>query len=169
MKLCKWVIILGLAVVITSCGYHFVGGGFINDNIQSISVKVLNNRSSESGVEIVFTNALINQVLQVTDTKVTKAKLSSTILEGDINAINFQTLSRSSTESVVEQRITAVIDLRIIDNNGNILWSVKEFAASNDYSVSADNVTDENNKRTAVNELAVKAAENLVGKMLNTF
>ncbi len=169
MKLFKWTIILGVIFVFASCGYHFEGGGFIDEDIQSISVKVLNNRSSESGIEVVFTNALIKQILQVTDTKVTKADQSTSILEGTVNAITFQTLSRSTTESVVERRITVILDLQIIDNSGNTLWSVKDFSTTEDYTVSADNVTDENNKRIAVNEIATKAAEKLVGKMLNTF
>ncbi len=169
MKLFKWNIILGVVLVFASCGYHFEGGGFINEDIQNISVQVLNNRSSESGIEVVFTNALIKQILQVTDTKVTKVDQSTHVLEGTVNAITFQTLSRSTTESVVERRITAILDLRIIDNSGNTLWSVKDFSTTEEYTVSADNVTDENNKRIAVNEIADKAAEKLVGKMLNTF
>ncbi len=169
MKLIKWSFLFSVALVFVSCGYHFEGGGLINDDIQSVSVSVLKNRSSESGIEVVFTNALIKQILQVTDTKVIKADQSTHVLEGTINAITFQTLSRSTTQSVVERRITAILDLRIIDHNENTLWSVKDFSITEDYTVSAYNVTDENNKRIAVNEIAANAAEKLVGKMLNTF
>jgi len=169
MKKLKWFMFVGLLSLVASCGYQFEGGGYIKDDVMRVSVTVLDNRSSETGAGISFTNALIREIIQKTDTKVVDESHATAVLEGVIKAITFATLSRSTTESVIERRVSAVVDLRLIDTDGQVIWSVKDFSSHEEYSISEDTITDENNKREAVDKIAVRNAEKLISKMLTNF
>jgi len=164
-----FLICLFVSAVFASCGYHFEGGGYINNDVTRVAVKVLENKSSETDAGIIFTNALIREIIQTTDTKVVDEPRATAVFKGKIKAITFATLSRSTTESVVERRISAVIDLKLINRDGEVIWSVKDFTWHEEYKVSEDKITDESNKREAVDKIAARTAEKLVSRMLNNF
>lgn len=162
-------ICLLIALLSVSCGYQFEGGGYVNNDVTRVSVKAFENDSSETGAGITFTNALIREIIQKTDTKVVDDSRAGAVVEGKIKAITFSTLSRSTTESVIERRVSAVVDLKLIDKDGGVIWSVKDFASDEEYSVSEDTIADESNKKEAVDKIATRNAEKMVSRMLTNF
>lgn len=154
---------------VASCGYRFEGGGYIHNNVTRVSMKVMENKTSETIAGIAFTNALIREILQKTDTKVVDESEATAVFEGTIKAITFASLSRSTTESVIERRVSAVVDLKLLNKDGDVIWSVKDFSANEEYTVSKDKITDESNKREAVEKIATRTAEKLISKMLTNF
>ncbi len=172
MKNLKRIIFVYLFVILffVSCGYRFEGGGYLKDDVTHVAVLALENRSSETGAGITFTNALIQEILQKTDSKVVKESRATAVLKGTVKSITFATLSRSSTESVTERKVSATVDLQLINkDDGEVIWSVKDFTSYEEYTVSTDKVTDESNKKEAVDKIAVRNAEKLVGSMLVNF
>ena len=169
MKNLKWILYTCLVVFFTSCGYQFEGGGYINKDVSSVAVRALKNTSSETGAGIAFTNALIQEIIQKTDTKVVEESLASAFLEGTIKGITFTTLSRSTTESVLERRISATVDLKLINREGEVIWSASDFTSYEDYTVSQDNITDEGNKKAAVDKIAIRSAEKLISNLMTNF
>ena len=155
--------------MITACGYQFEGGGYINKDVTRVAVKVLENRSAEIGADVIFTNALIREILQKTDTKVVDEATATAVLEGTIKAITFSSLSRSSVESVVERGVSAVIDLQMVNKEGEIIWSVTDLSSSDHYKTSQNIVTDEGNKGTALDKIATRTAERILSRMLSNF
>ena len=168
MKNFKFFLFVFLLIPV-SCGYQFEGGGYINNDVVLVAVKMLENKTSEPQADIIFTNALIKEIMEKTDTKIVDEPRASTVLKGRINAITFATLSRSTTESVIERRITASVDIKLINQDGQIIWAVKNFTSDEEYKVSEDKITDESNKRAAVEKISIRIAEKLVSKMLNNF
>ena len=168
MKNFKFFLFVFLLIPV-SCGYQFEGGGYINNDVTLVAVKMLENKTSEAQADIIFTNALIKEIMEKTDTKIVDEPRASTVLKGRINAITFATLSRSTTESVIERRITASVDIKLINQDGQIIWAVKNFTSDEEYKVSEDKITDESNKRAAVEKISIRIAEKLVSKMLNNF
>lgn len=169
MKNLKWGMCVFVCAVLASCGYHFEGGGYLKTDITRISVHVLENKSSETGAGMAFTNALISEILLKTDTQVVDAAAASAKIEGTVNSITFATLSRSTTESVLERRVYASVDLKLIDRQGQVVWSVKNFTADEDYTVSGDQVADDSRIKAAVEKIADRMAEKLTSSMLNNF
>jgi len=172
MKNLKGVLSVCLFVVLffVSCGYQFEGGGYLKDDVMRVTVLALENKSSETGAGITFTNALIQEILQKTDTKVVEESRATAVLKGTVKSITFSTLSRSSTESVTERRVLATVDLKLINKDDDeVIWSVKDFKSDEDYTVSSDKVADESNKKEAVDKIAARSAEKLIGKMLINF
>ena len=172
MKNLKWSICICLLVLtfFVSCGYQFEGGGYIKDNVMHIAVQVLENKSSETGAGITFTNALIQEIIQNTDTKVVNESRATAVLEGTISAITFSTAARSSTESVIDRKVSSIVDLKLTNKeDGEVIWSVKNFVTYEDYAVSEDKVNDEVSKKEAVNKIAIRNAEKLISQMLTNF
>lgn len=170
MKNLKWIpIVLMVTGMIISCGYHFEGGGYLKNNFKRVYVQILANRTSETGAETVFTNALVSEILQKTDTRVVDSAENVPVLKGTIKSVTFETLSRSSSESVVERRVSARVDLELVDSDKKTVWSVTDFAWHEEYNVSADKITDEANKKQALEKIAHRIAEKLVGRMQNNF
>lgn len=169
MKNLKWGLCICVVAFFVSCGYRFEGGGYIKNDVMRVAVKVLENKTSESGADVTFTNALIREIIQKTDTKVVDESRATAVFEGTIKAINFTTLSRSTTEAVIERRAAAIIDLKLIDKDGDVIWSVKDFTSSNEYTVSEDKITDESNKREAVDKIAIRTAEKVITNLMTNF
>jgi len=159
-----------LLFVLTSCGYQFEGGGYLNSDVTHVAVEMMDNKSSASGAGVAFTNALIKEIVEKTDTKlVDDATKAVAVLKGRVNSITFATLSRSTTESVVDRRISAKVDMQLVEKDGQIVWSVKNFTTREDYKVSKDKITDDSNKRDAVVKIATRNAEKVVTRMMNKF
>jgi len=59
--------------------------------------------------------------------------------------------------------------MQLVDKDEQIIWSVKNFTSHEEYKVSEDKVTDESNKRDALNKIALRTAEKLVSRMMNNF
>lgn len=171
MKQLKWGIVIVLMVAAAGCGYHLAGGGYLNGTVTRVSVSVFENKSSETRAGISFTNELIQEITQKTDTQVVDG--AARVVSGTVKAITFSTLSRSSSTSVTERKVTAVVDVKLTGPEGDILWSVKDFSATESYTVSDSEsegtVEDEASKREAVDTIAQRVAERLVSRMTSNF
>ncbi len=168
-KAMRTILFAGMLIVLSACGYHFEGGGYLDKDITQVAVRVFENKSSETGAGLVFTNALVQEILQKTDTKVVDESVADHVIEGQVEAITFSTLSRSTTDSVLERKVSAVVGLKMKNKDGDIVWSIKNFSSKEEYTVSSDATADESNKRQAVDKIALRSAERLVSKMLNNF
>ena len=155
--------------ILVSCGYKFEGGGYIQDDISHIAVEMMDNRSSETRAGIVLTNAIIKEITGKTNTKIAGDSKAVAVLKGRINSITFATLSRATTESVIERKVTANVDIQLVNNSGKIIWAVKNFVLYEDYKVSDNTIADEINKADAVDRISIRTAEKIVSKMMNNF
>ena len=155
--------------ILVSCGYKFEGGGYIQNDISHIAVEMMDNRSSETRAGIVLTNAIIKEITGKTNTKIAGDSKAVAVLKGRINSITFATLSRATTESVIERKVTANVDIQLVNNSGKIIWAVKNFVLYEDYKVSDNTIADEINKADAVDRISIRTAEKIVSKMMNNF
>lgn len=161
--------IISFLMIGTGCGYRLAGGGFIHNDVTRVSVSIFENKSTESRAGISFTNELIREITAKTDTIVVDAGNATQKISGTVQSITFSTLSRSSSEDVTERQVNARIDVVLTGAGGKILWSVKNFSATESYEVSSSTVDDEANKREAVDLIAERVAERVVSQMTNNF
>jgi len=159
-----------LLLLLTSCGYQFEGGGYLNNDVTSVAVEMMENKSTGARAGVVFTNDLIKEITEKTDTKIVDdAANADAVLKGRINSITFATLSRSSTETVIQRRISASVDMQLVDKDGQIIWSVKNFASREEYNVSKVKFVDDSNKIEAVEKISRRNAEKIVSSMMHKF
>lgn len=155
--------------LMAGCGYHLEGGGYINEDVTRVSVAVFENKSSETSAGMSFTNQLIQEIQAKTDTVVVDSNQAIRKITGTVNAITFSALSRITSETVVERRVTALVDVQLTGPDGEILWSVKNLSSRESYTVDPDKVDDEAKKREAVEKIALRSAERVVSQMTSNF
>ena len=152
-----------------SCGYKFSGGGLLPGSVEKVSVNTFENRTSENGVENIFSNAFSLELSEKSDSEVVSLEDSDAYFVGIVKSISITTLTRSSVDTVNERRVSAVIDLQLIDKEGNILWFIKDFQDHEEYQVTTENLTDMTSRTTGLRKIAERIAQKLVSRMLDDF
>ncbi len=138
--------------------------------MQTVAVQMLENRSSETGVESLFTNALINELNRRRQGSVTGMDKADATLHGNIETISWKTVARRDTNTAAERRVSATISLQLTDKNGKTIWKGSGLKAEQAYMVDEDNKqTTENNRRQAISDLSQLIAENVYRRLTDNF
>jgi hypothetical protein len=158
-----------LLLLLSSCGYRLEGGGPVHPGVSRVGVGVFVNRTAYTQAGIGFTNELIREIQDRTDTRVVSPEDAAYLIKGTVKSITFATLSRSSTETVTERRVTAVVDVHLLAADQKILWSASNFSAFESYTVGSDNLDDDANIRKALEVIGRRVAESIVSQMSADF
>ncbi len=159
----------GGLVMLSACGYRLEGGGPVHPGVTRVGVEMFANETSYTYAGIDFTNELIREIQNRTDTTVVSPADAAYLIKGKITSITFSTVSRSSTERVTERRINARMDLELLSPDKKVIWSVNNFSAYESFTVGSDNINDEANIRNALEIIAQRMAERLVSQMSANF
>jgi outer membrane lipopolysaccharide assembly protein LptE/RlpB len=163
-----WVL-TGLVMVASGCGYRLEGGGHVSPGVTRVGVGVFENKTAQTHAGVDFTNALIREIQDRTDTEVVDPDHAAFLINGVIKGITFSTLSRSSTETVTERRVTAVVDVQLVAADKVVRWSVAGLSASESYVVAPDKIDDEAKIRFAIDVIAARIADRIVSQMAADF
>jgi outer membrane lipopolysaccharide assembly protein LptE/RlpB len=164
------VLSLWCAGALTACGYQLVGKGDLPGGIQTIAVKVLKNRSSETGIETTFTNALINELNRRRRGTVVDSQRADAVLGGAIESLTWNTVARRGTNTASERRVYASLSLTLTDGAGNILWKRTGLKAEQAYAVVDGNKSStESNRRRAIGMLSEQMAEYVYRRLTDNF
>ncbi len=163
------IVVLCGAMTLGGCGYNMAGRGELPGGVQTMAVLLLENRSSETGVETQITNALINEFNRRRHGSVTSAARAEAVLRGTIDTITWSTVSRTGPNTAAERRVSASISLRLIDPEGNALWQRSGLQAQEAYLVADDKQETENNRRLAIDALAERIAEKVYRRLTDNF
>jgi hypothetical protein len=158
-----------LLLLLSSCGYRLEGGGPVHPGVSRVGVEVFVNRTAYTQAGIGFTNELIREIQDRTDTQVVSPEDAAYLITGTVKSITFATLSRSSTETVTERRVTAVVDVQLLAADRKTLWSANNFSAFESYTVGSDNLDDDANIRKALEVIGRRVAESIVSQMSADF
>jgi outer membrane lipopolysaccharide assembly protein LptE/RlpB len=166
-----WGLLLLLATQYgVGCGYQLAGRGELPGNVQSIAVKMLENRSSQTGVETLITNALINELNRRRRGSVVAPDRADAVLTGTIESLSWDTVAHSGVNTAAQRKVYASISLALTDRSGHILWKRSGLNGSQAYTVVDGNKTaTEINRRQAVALLAEKVAENVYRRLTDNF
>lgn len=165
-----WIIFL-LPMFFYACGYKFTGGGSFPAGIRSVCVSTLENRTSETGAENIFTNDLIYEITRDNKAVLTAKDKADALLSGVIKSMSIETISRKSAHSSLslERRVTVTVDLKLTDPDGRVIWSAKGVSAKEAYDVMPDKLATEQNRRNAISALSKRLAERLYARITDDF
>lgn len=169
--------VLMIFYLFTSCGYTLQGGGKLPGNVKTVSVELFKNKSSQSSAEVIFANALIEELMRSSNVKVLENSVdqnyqvdrADAIISGTINSISFDALARTSVDSVYKRGVRAVVNIEMKSRSGEVLFSVNNFKESESYTVSKDNTVDEAVVNSAVDKIARSVARRFVSQMTDDF
>jgi len=163
-----WIIFL-LSVFFTSCGYRFVGSGSFPAGIKSVCIPILENRTSETGVQNILTNDLIYEVTRDKKVALTSRDKADALLSGVIKSMSIETISRKGTHSSLERRVRVAVDLKLTGPDGRVIWSARGVSANEAYDVMPDKLATEQNRRDAISVLSKRLAEKIYNRITGDF
>ena len=166
----KKLLIYGIVCVLfftCSCGYKFSNKGHLPENVTKVFVEIFENKSFETGAEIFFTSALINELIKNTNIEIVKQKNAKAVIKGTIRSITIDALSRESDDSVIERDISAVVDIKIIKKSKKVIWSIQELSDHEKYIVSDKNLIAKANDRKVINEAMEKQIIRKIAKRIS--
>lgn len=156
--------------ILSGCGYRLAGRGELPGDTQTIAVRMLENKSSETGVETLITNALINELNRRRRGSVVDADRADAVLSGTIESLSWDTVAHIGVNTASERRVYATISLTLTDRSGNVLWKRSGLSGEQAYAVLNDNKPQtEYNRRQAIAVLAQQVAENVYRRLTDNF
>jgi hypothetical protein len=158
-----------IGLVFSACGYRFVGGGSFPSGIRAVFVEVFENRTADTGVENILTNELIYEISRGTNTYLADKDRAEGILSGSITAIATETVSWRGQNTAVERRVTASINIKLMDPDGKVVWSREGVAGTETYPVNEDKQASEENKKEAIELLFNRLAEGIYNQLTSDF
>lgn len=160
-----WVVLI-FSFVISGCGYRFLGSGSLPEGIEKVHVNILENSTSETGVENIFTNAIRYEFIRQKKSAVKEA--ADGVLSGEIKSLSYKTITHKKSHTSVERRVTVKVALNLKDRGGNTLWA-KEVSAREAYDVNPDKLSTEQNRTQAISKLSERLAENVYFSLTDNF
>jgi hypothetical protein len=149
---CSGIIVL-IAVLICACGYRFGGqSGFPGDS-DRLFVKVLENRTQETGVENIASGI----------------DHADVVLSGVVEEVTIKTISTRNKDTAGERRVTVSVDLELKKQDGSVVWAANGLTDNEGYPVDADGERTDQNRRGAIRVLSQRIAEQVVNRMSDDF
>ena len=163
-------ILVGSCLLLSvACGYNFAGGGSLPAGVQTVFVELFENRSNEIGIENTFTNDMVNEILLNRKQALATRDQAESILRCTIVSLSSNTISQTSTGRATERRLVVVVDAELVDHKGSVIWSAGKIRSYEPFDVGADEAETEQNRRTALQELSERLAENVYNRLTEDF
>ena len=157
-------------LLLCCCGYHFPKEGEFPEGVDLIFVKILDNRTSESGVENIVTQNIINEfVLREKKSLTSNLNNADAILSGNVSNISIRTIAAKGRDSARERRVTITINLKLDNREGRKIWAAKELSDNQAYLVGEDKNATEKNKRDAIRIASKRIAERALNRLTDAF
>ncbi|PIU49285.1 MAG: hypothetical protein COS92_07585 [Desulfobacterales bacterium CG07_land_8_20_14_0_80_52_14] len=156
-------------VVAAGCGYRFAGSGSFPAGVKKIHIALLDNRTTETGIEKDFTDDLIDEFIRRNEEGLVNApEDADAVLSGVIAAMAVETISRTGASTSDERRVTITVVLKLTDQKKRVIWSgsVSEDEA---YPVAGDRLTTDQNRREAIKALSKLMAERVYNNLTAGF
>lgn len=163
-----WIIIIGL--IVTACGYRFAEEGGFPGQSERIFVKVLENRTQETGVENILTAALLAELtLRKTRHLAGRIDEADVVLNGVIKQVTINTISVSKPTVADERRVSVTLDLQLTHKDGSTAWAAKSLTDFQEYRVNLNAEITDANRRNAIRQLSRRIAERVVNRFSDDF
>lgn len=165
------VLFLLLLFCFMGCGYHFPGqSGTLPGNVEKVYISLFENKTSEPSLENTLTNR-ISEVFSRNNkiSQVEKQNEAEALLQGTIRSYSSRALSYDSDDDIGKYRATIVVDVilkKILDEE--ILWT-GTVNWSEDYSSSSDKNNQQDLEQSAIDEMTLRLAEEILYELLDDF
>ncbi len=158
---------------VSGCGYRLEPYGPLSRNVSQVFVPVFENTTTYPYAGVSFSNAMIQEIMEQTTTRISKGKDSSCQLRGHVKKIVFSPVVRDVEETVYQEKITIWTDMELTDETGKILWNERDMKISKDYAASRPDTATIQSKeagiQNAIQAIAKRTAQKAVSAMKNDF
>ena len=163
-------VIFLIVLLCGSCGYRFAEQGGFPGDTERLFVKVLENKTQETGVESIVTEALLNELtLRKTNELASGISDADVVLSGAVNLVTILTISEGKPDVADERRVTVTVDLNLTRKDDRIVWAAKGLSDFEEYFVDPDTERTDANRRNAIRVLSKRIAERTVNRFSDDF
>jgi outer membrane lipopolysaccharide assembly protein LptE/RlpB len=174
--LCRLACLLLVLPALTGCGYSLVGRGTsLPEDIHTIYVQTLANRTARAQVDQILTQAIIDEFVTRRRFEIVRsgseadAVMSGTVMAFNVRPVTFAREGNTSGRATeYEIIITANMEFRRTDT-GDILWHQSSYQFRESYQVDVSEVNYYNRENEALEKVAGKFAESLIIDVLEGF
>ncbi|MFZ5568826.1 MAG: LPS assembly lipoprotein LptE [Thermodesulfobacteriota bacterium] len=159
-----WMLLL--VVIPTACGYRFMEGGSLPGGLRRITVRMFSNRTAETGLEQVFTNAVIYEFTRSHIAELVEEERAEAVLSGSIQSLQVTTASRVSVQTTTEMRISVYGQAKLTNAAGKTVWEGNGISVQETYLLAGDV---EVNKREKLKAVARRFAEKVFQQLTMDF
>lgn len=156
-------------MVFGSCGYKFTGGGELPKGVQTIFVDLFENKSRVVDVETELANELTNEFILKRKEALVPENKADAILTGKIVSVDSSTISQTKQGSSVEQTVRMILDVKLLNRQGETVWSRKGLWDHEEYLVGGSSVETDVNFREALIVLSERMAEQIYNMLTEDF
>lgn len=165
--------IRGLVVLaaVTGCGYQFKGMGMqAPEGVRTIAITMLENRTSESGIETLFTGDLVYEFTRSKILRVVDKNTADAVLSGKVASLTVDTISHTASYASDERRAVITLDLSLRRTDGKVIWADSALSDTEAFKVdSSDKLATEKNRRVAIEAISERVAEKIHNRILSDF
>ena len=166
--------ILALVVfaALAGCGYHFKGTGLkAPEGVRTIAITMLENRTSESGIETFFTSDLAYEFTRSKMLRVVGKDTADAVLSGTVASLTVDTISHTASYYSDERRVTITLDLALKRADGKVIWSDSALSDKEAFKVvdPLDKLGTEKNRKVAIEAISERLAEKIHNRILSDF
>ena len=163
LRLVLPVLMLGLA----ACGYHFSGGARPGDPVRAVFVPILENKTSETGLETKITNGLIREFTREQKFTLAKSRADANVLlVGSVESLLDENAARRSSGDSALRRVKLVLSLELHDEDGRVLWADERISEHETYQAAGGNIAAaQANKNQALSVLTTRLAMKIRHRM----
>ena len=153
-----------------ACGYRFAGSGEFPSNVEKIFIEIFENRTSKAGIERVVTNQLVFEFTRQREKSLASApEDADATLKGVIKSIRTRTISRVGTEVANEREVIMTLDLRLINQKGEVIWAAKGISGRQAYNVSDLKLENDSKESLAIATLSERLSERIFSRLTDDF
>jgi Lipopolysaccharide-assembly len=166
-----WGVILMVCLVwVTACGYRFAGSGGPPQGVEKLFIELIENKTTEPGVDILITNGLKNEFIQKYRGVLVDRDVATAVLSGVLVGIRTETVARRGALNSLERRVYMTLDLTMKSSDREQIWFARGITTSDTYSVTTgDKEATEENKRNVLQDLARRIAEISFNRLADDF
>ena len=150
-----------LLLLISACGYHFMGtGGDFPGKITTLAISPLENRTKEPNLSTTLVAAFRREFIFRRELDIVGTHEAEAVLKGTIRSFTSHSLSYDEQGRVREYRINITLDLFLANKRDeSILWRADGLRRFEEYLASSDVIINEERKNRAIRKIASDLAE----------
>jgi outer membrane lipopolysaccharide assembly protein LptE/RlpB len=131
------ILVVLAAPTLAGCGYHLVGEKVgLPENVRSLSVGTIDNRSREYGLEKALAFALEREIHERGHLRMVEdPKGGDAVLTGTIHDLKVRPVAFDSNDQALQYEMTLILDFTLTrQNDGRVLWRVRRLEETAEYS-----------------------------------
>jgi outer membrane lipopolysaccharide assembly protein LptE/RlpB len=157
-------------VFLSGCGYKLAGREtHLPPGVGSVAIPTLVNQTLEPGIEIVFTQAFLNEFIKDRRVQVVDRREADSIFEGVIKSLVILSVSYDKSGFALEYQTIVTMDITLKKQNGEILWKEKDLMERAWYRTNPSVIGNEDNRVNAIQQVAQSLAERILNRFYYNF